>query len=135
MGKSTVYVISSDAGVGDSIRELVLSAGLEARIFPSLRAFLEEIEPLHPACLVLDANIADLQDMDRQARLTAAFAMVPGLLITDRGDVSMAVRAVQAGAMDVVQKPYRSRSLLDLIDKALAADVAVTRSSAVRSPT
>lgn len=135
MGKSTVYVVSSDVGAGDSIRELVLSAGLEAWILPSLRAFLEEMEPLHPACLVLDANIPDLQDMDRQARLTAAFAMVPGLLITDRGDVSMAVRAVQAGALDVVQKPYRTHNLLDAINRALAADAALHHSPADRLPT
>jgi len=134
MGIPTVYVVSSDTGVGDSVRELVESAGLEARILPSLRAFLDEVETEHPACLVLDALIDELQDQDRQARLAAAFAMLPGLLITDRGDVPMAVHAVQAGALDVVQKPYGDRSLLSRIKKALAADAAIPRPAARTLP-
>lgn len=127
MSETKVFVVTADASMGDSVQEVVESAGLIAEVLPSLRAFLAVVEPGGPGCLVLDAQIADLEDEDRQARLVAAFTRTPGILITDRGDVPMAIRAIKAGAMDVVQKPYRVHSLLDSIKKALATDTAIRR--------
>ncbi len=122
MGKTSVFVVSADAAVSDSVKDLVESAGLQAETFSTLPAFLNAVEPGRRGCLVLDARFSDLNDPERQARLAAAFVRMPGLLITDRGDVPTAVRAVKAGAMDVVQKPYRDENLLESIENALRLD-------------
>ena len=124
MGKPTVFAVSDDAVVVDSIKVLVESTELEAEGFPSLQAFLDAVEPGIRGCLVLDARARDLNDREWLVQLTVACSSVPCLLLTDRGDVPMAVLAVKAGAMDVVQKPYRNRNLLDGIKKALQLDAA-----------
>ena len=127
MGRPVVFVVSADAAVSDSVKNLVESAGLPAETFRSLQIFLDALEPGRRGCLVLDTYISDLRDPQWQSRLAAAYTLIPGLLITDRGDVQTAVRAVKAGAMDVVQKPYRDENLLDSINKALQADATAQR--------
>lgn len=115
MGTSTVFIVSKDAEVRDSIRELVESAGLQAEVFPTLQAFFRASVPGQGSCLVLDAHLGGLDDEESKARLAAACARMPGFLLTDRGDVAMAVRALKAGVVDVVQKPYKDSHLLKLI--------------------
>ena len=124
MGKSIVFVVSADAVVSDSIKALVESAGLQALTFRSLKIFLDALEPDRRGCLVVNAHIRDLRDPHWQVDLADAYKRLPGLLITDRGDVPMAVRAVKAGAVDVVQKPYWEQHLLDAIRAMLQADAA-----------
>ena len=124
MGSPIVFVVSADAAVSDSIKALVESAGLPAETFRSLQMFLDAVEPVRRGCLVLDAHIRDFRDPHWQVDLAAAYNRMPGLLITDRGDVPTAVRAVKAGAVDVVQKPYREQNLLDAIIAVLQADAA-----------
>ena len=119
-----VFVVSADVAVSDSIKALVESAGLSAETYRSLQMFLEAVAPDRRGCLVLDAHIQDFRDPQWQASLAAAYNRMPGLLITDRGDVPTAVRAVKAGAVDVVQKPYREQHLLDAILAVLQADAA-----------
>ena len=124
MEKPMVFVVSADAAVSDSIKALAESAGLPAEIFRSVQMFLDAVEPGRRGCLVLDAHASDLRDAQWRADLAVAYSRMPGLLVTDRGDVSTAVRAVKAGAMDVVQKPYREQNLLDAIINAFQADAA-----------
>ena len=124
MESPVVFVVSADPAVSDSIKNLVESVGLPAETFRSLSIFLDAVEPARRGCLVLDAHIRDLRDPQWQASLGAAYNRMPGLLITDRGDVPTAVRAVKAGAMDVVQKPYREQKLLYAIINVLQADAA-----------
>jgi len=124
MGRPTVFVVSADAAVSDTVKDLVEAAGLRAEIFTALQAFLDAVGSEHRGCLVLDAQRRDLMDPARQVELAAAFALKPGLLITDRGDVPTAVHAVKAGALDVVQKPYRDQHLLNSIRNALQVDAA-----------
>jgi len=124
MGRPVVFVVSADAAVSDSVKNLVESAGLPAETFRSLQAFLDTVEPGLRGCLVLDTYVGDLRDPQWQASLAVAYTRMPGLLIADRGDVPTAVRAVKAGAMDVVQKPYLNENLLDIINKTLQADAA-----------
>ena len=118
----SVFVVSADAAVSDSVKDLVESAGLQAGIFTSLQAFLDAVGSEGRGCLVLDAQIRDLSDPEQQPKLAAACNRMPVLLIVDRGDVPAAVCAVKAGAMDIVQKPYRDENLLDSIATALQAD-------------
>jgi FixJ family two-component response regulator len=121
MESPVVFVVSDDAPVCDSVKELVESAGLQARILPSLQAFLDVVGPEDRGCLVFDAKVSDLRDSQRRARLVAACARLQVIVLAEHGDVPMAVYALKAGATDVVQKPYGRPSLLDRIKKALEA--------------
>jgi FixJ family two-component response regulator len=120
----SVFVVSADAAVSDSVKDLVESTGFQAEIFTSLRAFLDAVGSERRGCLVLDTQIRDLSDPERQPNLAAACNRMPVVLIVDRGDVPTAVCAVKAGAIDIVQKPYRDEKLLDRIATALQADAA-----------
>lgn len=122
MKKPAVFVVSADAAVRDSIKELVESANLQAKTFTSLQTVLDALGSQHRGCLVLNVQTSDLIDPEWQARLAAACALMPSILITDRGDVPTAVYAVKAGASDVLQKPYRDQNLLSSIRRALQAD-------------
>lgn len=122
MERPIVYIVSADAAVRDSARQLVEAAGLQAQTFATLQAFLEAVTQGYCGCLVLDVYQGDLSDPQQQAGLATACASMPGLLIVDRGDVPMAVQAVKAGAMEIVQKPYADESLLGGIKHALETD-------------
>lgn len=129
MEEQTVYIVDDDAAVRDSIQELVESVGLRAETYASAQAFLDSFNPQHPGCLVLDVRMAGMSGLVLQERLNELGATLP-IIITGHGDVPMAVRALQAGAVDFIQKPYRDQLLLDSIAPALAADADVRRSSA-----
>jgi two-component system response regulator FixJ len=122
MERPGVFIVSANEAVRDSTRQLVESAGLQAETFASMQIFLDAVAQGRQGCLLLDACQNDLIDPLRQTRLAAAFDRMPGLLLTDRGDVPMAVLALKAGAMDVVQKPYSNENLLGRIKHALLAD-------------
>jgi len=124
MERPVVFVVSADAAVSDSVKDLVESAGLPAETFCSLQVFLDTVGQERRGCLLLDAHISDMRDPQWQASLAVAYARMPGLLIADRGDVPTAVRAVKAGAMDVVQKPYLNENLIQSIKNALQVDAA-----------
>jgi two-component system response regulator FixJ len=124
MEKPVVFVVSADAAVSDSVKDLLETAELSAEIFPSALAFLDTVGPDRRGCLVLDVQSGDQKDSVEQARLTAVYARMPAILITDRGDVPTAVEAVKAGAMEVVQKPYGDEKLLAIISHALQANAA-----------
>lgn len=118
----TVFVVSADAAVGDSVRALAESVSLQAEVFSSLRALLGTVGTDRRGCLVFDQDVSHAGDAERGARLAIACAMLPTVLIADLGDVATAVAAVKAGAADVVQRPYREQKLLDSIRDALKAD-------------
>ncbi len=124
MADTTVFVTSHDPAVRDSVAELVESAGLHAKTFPSLQEFLDAVGPGTRGCLVFDAQIGDLSDVERWDQFAAACARIPVVLIVDRGHVSTSVRAMRAGAVDVVQKPLSDNNFLKKIKKAVAAGAA-----------
>ncbi len=124
MAYTAVFVVSDDVTVRDSVSELAESAGLRAETFPALRVFLDAVQPGRWGCLVLDAQVGNPSDPERQEHFAAACARMPCLLMVDRGDVPMAVRGQKAGAMCVVQKPFRDKNLLDRIKDAVTADAA-----------
>jgi len=125
MEQPTVFIIDDDVAVRDSIQELVESVGLRAQGYASGQAYLESFRPECSGCLVLDVRMAGMSGLVLQEKLAELGARIPVIIITGHGDVPMAVRALQAGAADFIQKPYRNQLLLDSINKALAADVAV----------
>jgi FixJ family two-component response regulator len=125
MTEPIVFIVSEDAQVRQSVKTLVESAGLQAGTFATLQALIEAKEPDSHGCLVFYPRSNSLGDPAQQARLTAACAGLPGILITERGDVPMAVQAMKAGITDVVQKPCRDEALLERIVKALATHAPV----------
>ena len=119
MERPEVFIVSANEAIRDSTRQLVESAGLQAETFASMQVFIDTVAQGRQGCLLLDACQDDLIDPLMQTRLAAAFERMPGLLLTDHGDVPMAVLALKAGAMDVVQKPFSNDNLLGRIKHAL----------------
>jgi FixJ family two-component response regulator len=125
----TVFVVDDDAAVRDSIQELVESIGLRAEGYDSALAFLDAFKPQRPGCLVLDVRMVGMSGLVLQERLNELEAAIPVILLTGHGDVPMAVQAMQNGAVDFIQKPYREQALLDSINTAIARDAAARRAS------
>ena len=118
MTYTTVFVVSDDSAIRDSLSELIGSAGLRAETFPSLDTWLDTDQPGRRGCLVLDARVRDFSSPDHLAIFARMCARHPVLLLVDRGDVPIAVRAIKDGAADVLEKPYRNKSLLESIKRA-----------------
>jgi len=126
-----VFVVDDDAAVRDSIAELVESVGLQAECYASAAEFLDNLEPERPGCLVLDVRMAEMSGLELQQRLNTLGISMPVIMLTGHGDVTMAVEAMKAGAVDFLQKPYREQALLDSINTALMKDATDRRSDAV----
>lgn len=131
MNEQTVFVVDDDAAVRDSIAELVESVGLHAECYASAPEFLDALEPGHRGCLVLDVRMAEMSGLELQQRLNTHGISMPVIMLTGHGDITMAVEAMKAGAVDFLQKPYREQALLDSINAALMKDADARRSGAV----
>jgi len=118
----TVFVVDDDSAVGDSIRMLLRSVGIQSEVFLSARAFLQDYDPDRAGCLVLDVRMPGMSGIDLQKRLQEMGSRLPIIFVTAHGDVPMAVGAVKAGAVDFIQKPFRDQELLDKIQEALEFD-------------
>jgi FixJ family two-component response regulator len=121
MAAPTVFLVGDDPAVCDSMTELVESAGLQAETFRSLRSFLDAIPPGSHGCLVVDADSSALSSREQPVNLADVCTTLPVIVIIAQGDVPMAVRSLKAGVMEVVEKPYRDKRLLDSIHRALEA--------------
>jgi FixJ family two-component response regulator len=119
---ATVVVIDDDASVREAICRLLGSVGLRAASYDSVKAFVADHLPCGPACLVLDVRLPGLSGLEFQAELTRARIRLPVIFITGHGDVQMSVRAMKAGAVEFLTKPFRDQDLLDAINAALAQD-------------
>ncbi len=117
-----VFVVDDDAGVRSSIRLLLKSVGIAATPMASAQEFLDAFDPAQPGCLVLDIRMPGMSGLELQQELNRRGAMLPVLFITGHGDVPMAVEAMQHGAFDFLQKPFRDQDLIDRIQKALLRD-------------
>jgi two-component system, LuxR family, response regulator FixJ len=117
-----VMVVDDDAGVRNAMRSLLKSVGLTAALYPSAQEFLAAYDPDQPGCLVLDIRMPGMSGMDLQQQLNLRGAVVPVIFMTGHGDIPMAVEAMQHGAFDFLQKPFRDQELLDRVQRALARD-------------
>jgi len=120
--ETMVFVIDDDPLVRDAIRNLIRSAGLGVRAFPSAQEFLAEPATDVPACLVLDVQLPGLSGLDLQARMAELDRDIPIVFITGRGDVPTSVRAMKAGALEFLEKPFQGEALLNAILGALEQD-------------
>jgi len=118
MTSATVFVVSGDAAVRDSLAELFGSAGLRAEYFDSIERWREAIRPEQPGCLVLDARVRDVTRPGHPERLASLCAKRPVVMLVDRGDVPIAVQAIREGAVDVLEMPYRDINLLERVMRA-----------------
>lgn len=123
--KGTVYVVDDDEAVAHSLRMLLESVGLAVQTFPTAHDFLERVEIAKTAaCVLLDVRMPGMSGLQLQDALKARGVSISIVFITGHGDVRMAVRAVQAGAVDFIEKPFHDQDLLDSIHRALARDTA-----------
>jgi len=120
--ESTVFVVDDDASVREALGGLIRSAGLRAAPFPSAAEFLRQPRPDSAACLVLDVYLPDLPGLDLQRELAASGRQIPIIFITGRGDIPTSVRAMKAGAVEFLTKPFRDEALLAAIGQALERD-------------
>lgn len=120
--KPIIFVVDDDDAVRDSLHWLIESVGLEARTFASAPEFLEAYNPAQPGCLLLDVRMPGMSGLELQERLAKKNAILPIIVVTAHGDVPMAVRAMKAGAVDFIEKPFNDQVLLERIHHALAND-------------
>ncbi len=118
----TVFVVDDDEGVRDSLRFLLKSVGLTTKTLGSAAEFLASYDVNQPGCLVLDVRMPAMSGLELQQQLNVRGAMIPVIFITGHGDIPMAVEAMQHGAFDFLQKPFRDQDLIDRLQKALAKD-------------
>lgn len=118
----TVFVVDDEPSVRDSLRLLLKSVGLPTQLMGSAAEFLASYKPNHPGCLVLDVRMPAMSGLELQQELNLRGATIPVIFITGHGDVPMAVEAMQHGAFDFLQKPFRDQDLIDRIQRALATD-------------
>ncbi|WP_448951270.1 response regulator transcription factor [Labrys neptuniae] len=112
---ATVYVVDDDPMVRDGLDSLLRSVGYRVRCFASPRDFMRHPRGRGPCCLVLDVRMPGQSGLDFQAELAATGDLLPIVFLTGHGDVPMSVRAIKAGAMEFLLKPFREQDLLDAV--------------------
>jgi FixJ family two-component response regulator len=117
--KPIVFVVDDDASVREALKSLIRSVGLQVELFGSAQEFLQRKQPDAPSCLVLDIRLPGISGLDFQRKLTEANIPIPIIFVTGHGDIPMSVRAMKAGAVEFLTKPFRDQDLLDAIHVAL----------------
>lgn len=126
----TVFVVDDDPGVLNALRLLLRSDGLTSRGFASATAFLDAYDLEVPGCLILDLRMPEMSGAELQSRLRSMDSHLPVIFITAHGDVSTAVSAMKAGAVDFIQKPFTDEKLLEKVHQALELDLRGRREQA-----
>ena len=114
-----VYVVDDDTSAREGVARLIRSAGLMTKTFVSGEEFLAAARPKNPSCLVLDVNLPGLTGLDLQQELAKSGVQVPIIFLTGHGDIPMTVRAVKAGAVNFLTKPFDDQDLLNAIRQCL----------------
>jgi FixJ family two-component response regulator len=130
LGKPTdpvVFIVEDDASVREALNSLIRSVGLRVEIFSSAQEYLKRNRPDAPACLVLDVRLPGQSGLDLQRELAAGDNSIPIIFITGHGDIPMSVRAMKAGAVEFLTKPFRDQDLLDAIQQAIERDRAALK--------
>jgi RNA polymerase sigma factor (sigma-70 family) len=121
-GAPIVFVVDDDASVRSSLKFLLSTVGLQVESFGSADAFLHKKPPDAPSCLVLDVRLPGLSGLDFQRELAERNTRIPIIFLTGHGDIPMSVRAMKAGAVEFLTKPFRDQDLLDAVRIALERD-------------
>src|SRR5215468_5797807 len=134
---SCVFVVDDDRAMRESLQNLLCSAGLAVQTFASAHEFLTYPRPTAPSCLVLDVRLPGLSGLELQQELAKDEAPLPIIFITGHGDIPMTVRAMKAGALEFLTKPFRDQDLLTAVAQALHRDhqtVPCTNTPAAATP-
>ena len=119
---AVVFVVDDDSSIRDAVRSLLKSVGLRSESFGSTEEFVAAVRPDAPSCLVLDVRLPGMSGMDFQAELNKRGVRIPIIFITAHGDIPMTSRAMKAGAIEFLPKPFQKKELLDAIHQALDRD-------------
>jgi FixJ family two-component response regulator len=122
---SIVFVVDDDASIRDAVKSLLKSVGLRAEVFGSTEEFLNAARPQIPSCLVLDVRLPGMSGLDFQQELEKLGIQIPIIFVTAHGDIPMTSRAMKAGAIEFLPKPFQKQELLDAISQALQRDRAM----------
>src|SRR5258706_10405181 len=122
-----IFVVDDDKSVRESLRRLLTSVGMSVEVFPTAQAFLGRPRLDTPGCVVLDVRLPGLSGLDLQRELAGTDAPLPIVFITGHGDIPMSVRAMKAGAVEFLTKPFREQELLEAIRQAVERDRASRR--------
>jgi FixJ family two-component response regulator len=117
-----VFIVDDDRSVRDSLKRLFTSIGMTVEVFPTARAFLSAPRGDAPSCLVLDVRLPGQSGLDLQRELADTSATLPIIFLTGHGDIPMSVRAMKAGAIEFLTKPFREQDLLDALRRAIDRD-------------
>ena len=118
----TVFVIDDDEDMRNALGNLFRSVGHEVKLFGSAAEFLQDTSSDAPGCLVLDVRLPGMSGLDFQNKLVSTNAHIPIVFMTGHGDIPMSVRAMKAGAVDFLTKPFRDQDMLDAVTRAIEAD-------------
>jgi RNA polymerase sigma factor (sigma-70 family) len=121
-GPPVVFAVDDDPSVRSSLKFLLSTVGLQAETFDSADSFLRKKLPDVPSCLVLDVRLPGLSGLEFQRELAARNIPIPIVFLTGHGDIPMSVRAMKAGAVEFLTKPFRDQDLLDAVRAALDRD-------------
>jgi FixJ family two-component response regulator len=119
MTQPMVFVVDDDASMRGAVSNLIRSVGFQVEAFTSAQEFLASTRPDTPCCLILDVRLPQVSGLDIQAELTKAQIHIPIIFVTGHGDVPMSVKAMKAGAVEFLTKPFRDQDLLDAVKVAL----------------
>lgn len=117
-----VFVVDDDASIRAAVKSLLKSVGLRSESFGSTEEFVSAVRPDTPSCLVLDVRLPGMSGLDFQAQLENRGVRIPIIFITAHGDIPMTSRAMKAGAVEFLPKPFQKGELLDAIHQALERD-------------
>jgi FixJ family two-component response regulator len=120
--RSLVFIVDDDQGMRDALGSLLRSVGHRVEVFPAASDLLQSKLPDIVSCIVLDVRLPGLSGLDLQTELAQAGIRIPVIFITGYGDIPMSVRAMKAGAVDFLAKPFRDQELLDAVALALDRD-------------
>jgi len=118
----SVFVIDDDQPVRESLASLLRSVGLQVKTFETADEFLQQAAPNGPSCLVLDVRLPGLSGLDFQSELARANIHIPIIFMTGHGDIPMSVKAMKAGAIEFLTKPFRDQDILDAVRVGIERD-------------
>lgn len=130
---NTVFVVDDDQAMRNSLKWLIESIGMKVETYASADAFIEGYYPGRSGCLLLDVRMPGMSGLDLQEHFLRENIRIPIIIITGHGDVPMAVRAMKAGAVDFIEKPFNDEMLLDSIRNALTLDQELRNEQAQRA--
>jgi two-component system response regulator FixJ len=120
---AVIHIIDDDPGVRKSLELMMSSASLAVRVYESGEEFLDSIDPSQPGCIVLDLRMPGISGIDVLQRLRAINSDIPAIIISGHADVPTAIRGMKLGAIDLLQKPFEPRTLLDAVHAAIKSSL------------